>query len=91
MKKKELAEKVSLATGYKESEVEEILESVFDEIANSLKKGEEVKIFGFGKFISRSYGERKCYNPITGELIKLSPSVQPAFIAGPKLREKINN
>lgn len=90
MKKSELAKAVSQRCELSEENVTEIIELVFDEIATSLKNGEEVKIFGFGKFVSRPYGERQCFNPITGKIMTLKPSVQPAFIAGPKLREKIN-
>ena len=36
---------------------------------------------GFGKFSARKYGVRKCYNPVTKELITLNPSIQPAFNA----------
>ena len=91
MKISELVENISKKTQYDKSQVDLILRSALDEIADSLKKGEEVKLFGFGKFVAREYKERKCYNPITKDIIKLSPSIQPAFMAGPKLRQYINN
>lgn len=90
MNKKELAKKISAKTNYSKDDVLTILDVFCDEIAETIKNGDEVKLFGFGKFLARSYGARKCYNPVTGELINLSPSVQPAFVPGPKLREKIN-
>ena len=90
MKKKELANAISKKTSLGEAEILEIIELACEEITEALKNGEEVKLFGFGKFVTRPYGERKCYNPITGEIITLSPSVQPAFMPGPKLREEIN-
>lgn len=90
MNKKELAEIISKKASFKEKDVSKIIDMVFDEIVDSVKEGKEVKIFGFGKFLGRLYGERKCYNPLTGEYIKLSPSIQPAFVPGPKFRNKIN-
>ena len=90
MKKKELAAAISKKTTFKESDIIEILETAFEEITESLKNGEEVKLFGFGKFIARTYGKRNCYNPVTGKMMTLKESVQPAFIPGPKLREKIS-
>ena len=61
------------------------------EIGNIIKGGDKIKLHGFGAFYTRKYGERKCYNPVTGTIEKIPASVQPVFKAGPKLREKINN
>ena len=47
----------------------------------SFENGEHVSLHGFGKFSARKYGVRKCYNPVTKELITLNPSIQPAFNA----------
>ena len=89
MKKSDLIANVSRRVNKRESDVAIVFEAIFDEIAKSLKDGEEIKIHGFGKFETRKYGKRKCYNPITKELITLEPSVQPAFIPSGKFREKI--
>ena len=90
MNKKELAEAVSKKTACGEENILDIIDAVFDEIANVIKADGKVKIHGFGTFFRRSYGERKCYNPISGEIETISSSVQPVFKAGTKLREKIN-
>ncbi len=90
MKKKDLAEKISRKTDFKDNEILQVIDLLTEEIACSLSEGKEVKLFGFGKFVVREYGERNCYNPVTGEMMKLKSSIQPAFIAGPKLREKLN-
>ena len=67
-----------------------VLNAVLDEIIDSMVNGEEVKIHGFGNFITRTYNERNCYNPITGEIMKLKPSLSPVFKPGLKLRNKVN-
>lgn len=90
MKRSELIFKVSKNTNYDIAVVENVLSGITDEIICSLKKGDAVGIHGFGKFVSRTYGARKCYNPITGKIEMLEPSIQPAFIAGPKFRKEIN-
>ena len=90
MNKKDLAEKISKKINLKENEILQVIDLLTEEITCSLSDGKEVKLFGFGKFVAREYGERNCYNPISGEIIKLKSSKQPAFIAGPKLREKLN-
>lgn len=90
MKRSELIVKVSKNINYDIAVVESVLCGITDEIICSLKKGDSVSIHGFGKFVARPYGARKCYNPITGKIEMLEPSVQPAFIAGPKFRKEIN-
>ena len=91
MNKKELAKKISKTTGSEETEVIAILDAALEEIGNIIKGGDKIKLHGFGAFYTRKYGERKCYNPVTGTIEKIPASVQPVFKAGPKLREKINN
>lgn len=90
MKKKELIEIISNKTGFSKQEITTILDAAVDETVEALRDGKELKIFGFGKFITRSYGARKCFNPITGKEIILKPSIQPAFVPGTKLREQLN-
>lgn len=91
MKRSELIANVSKNINYDIEVVDTVLCGITEEIINSLRKNESVGIHGFGKFVARSYGARKCYNPITGTIDMLEPSVQPAFIPGPKFRKEINN
>lgn len=90
MKKHELIAKASERCGVKKEIAEVLIEAVFEEITESMMRGEEVAIHGFGKFFTRPYNERKCYNPISGEIAVLKPSIVPVFKAGPNLRKKIN-
>ena len=89
MNKSELISKVALSLDIESDEVRLVFEKIVDEIVNQLRDGETVKIHGFGNFVPRPYGERKCYNPRTGESIMLPASVQPAFIPGKKMRVMI--
>lgn len=47
--------------------VDEIVNSVFDDMVEALSKGETVDIFGFGKFEVTERGERDGINPATKE------------------------
>ena len=89
MKKSELIAKVSMSLNKDEEEVRMVFEKFIDEIVNQLRDGETVRIHGFGNFVPRPYGERKCYNPRTGKTIALPASVQPAFVPGKKMRVMI--
>ena len=90
MKRSELVANVSKRTNYDDIIVDDILRGIFAEITESLSNNESVSIHGFGKFVARPYGARKCYNPISKNIEILEPSVQPAFIPGPKLRKELN-
>ena len=89
--KKELIQAVAKKCSVDEKLTKEIVDTLFNEITERMTNGEVVSIHGFGKFMARPYGVRKCYNPITGEMMELKPSLAPAFNAGGKLREKINS
>ena len=64
--------------------------AVFDAITNSLKKGDEVRLVGFGTF---SVSKRKASigrNPATGAEIKIPASMQAKFKPGKGLKDAIN-
>jgi len=68
---------------------EEVLDFIFDSITQSLVKGEEVSIAGFGTFAVRQRKARQARNPRTGETVQVSASRVPKFRAGKALKEAI--
>jgi integration host factor subunit alpha len=69
----------------------EIVNCLFEKIKESLSRGEDVRISGFGKFQSKFRWARKGRNPRTGEMIILRSRRTVNFRCSPKLREKINS
>jgi len=65
------------------------LDTVLNEIAEALKKGERVSIAGFGTFSVSSRAARQGRNPQTGATIQISASKVPRFKAGKALREVV--
>ena len=65
------------------------MEAVFDVIAAALKKGDEVRLVGFGTFASRTARRREGRNPRTGEKMMIAASKQPKFRAGKGLKDAI--
>ena len=55
-----------------------------------MKKGEEVRLIGFGTFAVSKRKATKGHNPRTGEEIKIPASKQPKFKAGKTLKEAVN-
>ena len=63
---------------------------MFDAITDSLKKGDEVRLVGFGTFIVARRAASEGRNPRTGEKIKIPASKQPKFQAGKGLKDAVN-
>ncbi|SMM99167.1 Integration host factor alpha subunit [uncultured Candidatus Thioglobus sp.] len=63
-----------------------ITNDFFDTIKNTLAKGEDVKLSGFGNFIIREKVARPGRNPKTGEPVTISARKVTTFKAGLKLK-----
>ena len=70
--------------------VSAIIEACLGTIENSLKKGEEVRLVGFGNFYVSKRGASKGRNPRTGEEIQIKASRLPKFRAGKQLKDQVN-
>jgi DNA-binding protein HU-beta len=66
------------------------LEAVLDAITASLKKGDEVRLVGFGTFLVSDRPAGEARNPRTGETIKTKASKAPKFKAGAGLKAALN-
>jgi integration host factor subunit alpha len=73
-----------------ESRAKNIINSLFETIKQTLAKGENITISGFGKFQVKFKWARKGRNPQTGEMIILKSRKTIKFKASPKLKEKLN-
>jgi len=72
-----------------EDHMVEIVDTIFDAISDEIIKGNEVGIYGFGKFGKRTYGARKARNPKTGEAIDLGAFSTPYFRPSALLRKAV--
>jgi DNA-binding protein HU-beta len=68
----------------------ELVDSVFETIANAAQNGEEVSIFGFGKFKVAERAARKGRNPATGEAVKIAASKNLRFTPARSLKASLN-
>ena len=90
MNKNELVDSVATATELTKADAAKAVDAVFDSITRSLKKGQEVRLVGFGTFVVRKRAASKGRNPRTGEEIKIPASKQPKFKAGKGLKDAVN-
>ena len=87
--KLDLVNHLHATLGLDKVESKELVEIFFEEIKQSLKNNEEVKISGFGNFKILNKKERPGRNPKTGELVTISSRRVVTFKAGQKLRKRI--
>jgi DNA-binding protein HU-beta len=66
-----------------------VVEAVFDTIVETMKKGEEVAVSGFGTFRVAKRAAREGRNPKTGEKIHIPASTKPKFRAAKALKEAV--
>ena len=89
MNKGELIDMVAEEVGCTKRDAKIVVESVFDCIADTLTKGETVRLVGFGTFGIRERASRTARNPRTGEKIPVPEMKVPYFKAGKELKEKV--
>jgi integration host factor subunit beta len=71
-------------------DVEKIVTTIFDEIVESLAKGDRVELRGFGAFSVKHRDARIGRNPRTGEAVPVEEKHVPFFKAGKLLRDRLN-
>ena len=84
--KAELAELLFERLGLNKRESKDMVESFFDFIHESLVRGDDVKLSGFGNFQIRRKAPRPGRNPRTGEAIPIKARNVVTFHASHKLK-----
>ncbi len=90
MNKQDLIAAVAEGSGLTKADASKAVEAVFESITATLKKGDEVRLVGFGTF---SVSKRKAStgrNPRTGAPMQIKASAQPKFKAGKGLKDAVN-
>ncbi len=70
-------------------ETSDLVDSVLDEIVDTLARGDEVKLSGFGVFSIRSKNERVGRNPRNGEPAKITSRKVVVFRASRVLKARV--
>ncbi len=90
MNKQDLVAHVADAAGLSKADATKAVDSVIDGITDSLKRGNEVRLVGFGTFAVAQRAASRGRNPRTGEPINIPASKQPKFKAGKALKDAVN-
>lgn len=71
-------------------DVERIVATIFDEIADALAEGKRVELRGFGAFSVKDREPRTGRNPRTGDPVTVEAKRVPFFKTGKQLHERLN-
>jgi integration host factor subunit alpha len=69
-------------------EAKDMVDTFFEIMSDTLIKGEDLKLSGFGNFHVRSKGQRPGRNPRTGQAVAITPRHVVTFHASAKLKEE---
>lgn len=90
MNKSELIAEIAKNASASKVAVEVILDETINAITKALKKGDDVRLIGFGTFSATKRPAKEGRNPRTGAKIKIPACKQPKFKAGKTLKDALN-
>jgi DNA-binding protein HU-beta len=90
MKKNELVADVAERAGLSKSDAGKAVDAVFTSITNALKSGDDVRVTGFGTFVTTERAASKGRDPRTGKEIDIKAAKVPKFRAGKPLKDELN-
>jgi len=91
MNKSKIVARVAARAGLDRFTAERAVDLVFEAIAEGLAKEEDVRIVGFGAFMTRYRAARMGSNPRTGESVPIPASKSPSFKAAKALRDTVKS
>ncbi len=89
MNKQGLVDVVHQKLGGTKVQAEEVVDSIVNTIIETLKKGEEVSVAGFGIFSVKDRAARMARNPKTGEAVQVAASRAAKFRASKALKDAV--
>jgi DNA-binding protein HU-beta len=90
MSKKDLIDAVAEAAELTKDKAGVAVDAVIAHIESTMKKGEEVRLPGFGTFKVAKRAARKARNPQTGAEMMLKAALVPKFQASKNLKDLLN-
>ena len=90
LNKSELVDAVATKAGISKTQAQKTVDATFETIQMAMKKGDAVRLVGFGTFSVADRAATEGRNPRTGEKIQIPARKQPKFSAGKGLKEAVN-
>jgi DNA-binding protein HU-beta len=90
MNQADLIAAIAERTGLTKADAGKAVEALVVTITDTMKKGDEVRITGFGTFGISERGERQGRNPQTGAAMTIAASRAAKFTAGKAVKDALN-
>lgn len=90
MNKQEFIQAIADKSGLTQKDAKTALDATLSVISETLAKGDEVSLIGFGSFLVREKQSRIGHNPKTGEKLTIPAKKVPTFKVGKGLKEAVN-
>jgi integration host factor subunit beta len=88
--KSNLAATLARKSGFSKVKAEEVVDILFEKMAEALARGDRVEIRGFCSIFVKDYQGYTGRNPKTGELVKIEPKKLPFFKCGKELKDRVD-
>src|SRR5437763_16518246 len=73
-----------------ERDIEKVVNEIFDEMVEALRRGDRVELRGFGVFSAKLRAARQGRNPRTGAAVAVAKRALPFFKTGKEMRARLN-
>ena len=90
MNKLELISRLKTEANISRMEASKIVQIFFDDMTETLARGDRVEIRGLCSFYVKNYKSYMGRNPKTGEKVKIRPKKLPFFKPGKELKERVD-
>ncbi len=90
MNKSELVDAIASGADISKASAGRALDATIDTITETLRKGDQVALVGFGTFSVKDRAARTGRNPQTGKTIEIPAARVPGFKAGKGLKDAVN-
>ena len=89
MNKQDLIGQIADRAGLNRMDASRAVETMLEVITDALRRGDEVRLVGFGNFVVTRRKASVGRNPRTGEPLQIDSSAQPKFRPGKILKEVV--
>jgi len=90
MNKSDLVEAMAADAGISKAAAAKALDSLMNNVKNTLKDGGKLALVGFGSFAVKQRAARTGRNPQTGETIQIAARNVVSFKPGSELKDAVN-
>lgn len=90
MTKSDLIQRLAAELNMTRAQASKAVDTILDQLKNTLAKGENVQLTGFGSFSTTKRAERKGRNPKTGQSISIPAKTVARFKPGKTLKDALN-